>query len=110
MLSNAGRKDYIQTMLTTEPALQIDASKWNKAFTIDPIDIMLMLIDKRCFRGIFIQRQNPGKDFTTLLFLRSTLYLRTNNLYFVYKLLLAAHTSVKSVKHNGCNVIEYSEI
>ena len=50
----------LQKFLTTIPSLSIEGSKWNQPFMIEPIDLLLKLLDKRCFRGIFIQRQNPG--------------------------------------------------
>ena len=57
-----GNQNILPKMLTKKSLLSIKASKWNKAFTIDTIDLMLMMIDKRCFRGIFMQRQYPGKN------------------------------------------------
>ncbi len=51
----------ITEILYSDVSLEIPASRWSKGFTWHPIDCVLSWINRRAMRGIFLQRQFPGK-------------------------------------------------
>ncbi len=51
----------VAEILYLDAVLEIPATRWSKGFTWHPIDCVLSLLNRRAMRGIFIQRQFPGK-------------------------------------------------
>ena len=56
------KRNKVGDILESDEELIIRASKWNNEFRLDTMDCLISYMDKRVMRGIFIQRQSPGKS------------------------------------------------
>ena len=61
VISSIEKGMVVSEILYLDTTLEIPASRWNKRFTWRPIECVLSLLSRRAMRGIFLQRQFPGK-------------------------------------------------